>query len=113
MAIGGFSKVYLARSREDSRFYAIKFIKKKKQDSKESEKTILNEMRIGQEVSHPFLIEMRESFETPSFYCMVFDCTNSVNLDCPGGELFFLLKRIKMMNEGDARFFFLQILMGI
>lgn len=31
LAIGGFSKVYLARSYDDGKFYAIKFIKKKAQ----------------------------------------------------------------------------------
>ena len=35
----------------------------------------MNEMKIGQHVEHPFLILMRESFETQGFYCMVFECT--------------------------------------
>jgi serum/glucocorticoid-regulated kinase 2 len=34
-------------------------------------------------------------------------------LDCPGGELFYLLKKVKMMSEEMAKFYFLQILYGI
>ena len=34
-------------------------------------------------------------------------------LDCPGGELFFLLKRLKCMNEESAKFYFIQILLAI
>ena len=34
-------------------------------------------------------------------------------LDCPGGELFYLLKRKKIFTEDEARFYFLQIVSGI
>jgi serine/threonine protein kinase len=37
----------------------------------------------------------------------------SFYVDCPGGELFYLLKRVKMMSEEMAKFYFLQILYGI
>lgn len=30
--------------------------------------------------------------------------------DCPGGELFYNLKKIRRMSEKDARFYFLEIL---
>lgn len=62
LAIGGFSKVYLARSREDGRFYTIKFIKKRRDKQIINYQSIINEMEIGQEVSHPFLIQLKESF---------------------------------------------------
>lgn len=45
LAIGGFSKVYLARSYEDGRFYAIKFMKKaglSEEERKEKRNSIFN-----------------------------------------------------------------------
>lgn len=42
LAIGGFSKVYLARSREDGRFYALKFIKKKENSGIFNESSVNN-----------------------------------------------------------------------
>ena len=38
---------------------------------------------------------------------MVIECKNLRNLDCPGGELFYQLKKVKKMNEDQAKFYFL------
>lgn len=65
------------------------------------------------ELDHPFLVKLLQAFETSHFYCMVFECTPLLMLDCPGGELFYLLKKVKMMSENMAKFYFLQILYGI
>jgi serum/glucocorticoid-regulated kinase 2 len=32
---------------------------------------------------------------------------------CAGGELFYLLRKIKRMSEEEARFYFSQILLGL
>jgi len=32
---------------------------------------------------------------------------------CPGGELFFKLKKIKRMQEDEARFYIVEICLGI
>lgn len=34
-------------------------------------------------------------------------------LDCPGGELFYQLKKVKKMKEEEAKFYFLEILVGL
>lgn len=34
-------------------------------------------------------------------------------LDCPGGELFYQLKKVKKMTEEQAKFYFLEILIGL
>ena len=36
-----------------------------------------------------------------------------VYLDCPGGELFFYLRKVKRMTEDEARYCFVEILTGI
>ena len=47
LAIGGFSKVYLTRSKENGQFYALKLIKKKnKPENSDHASTIINEMKI-------------------------------------------------------------------
>jgi serum/glucocorticoid-regulated kinase 2 len=35
------------------------------------------------------------------------------DLDCPGGELFYYLRRVKRMTEDEARYCFVEIAMGI
>lgn len=79
MAIGGFSKVYLVRSRDDGQFYALKLIKKKN-PSDTNASTIINEMKICENLDHPFLVRLVEGFETESFYCMVFECKRLILL---------------------------------
>jgi serum/glucocorticoid-regulated kinase 2 len=32
---------------------------------------------------------------------------------CSGGELFYLLKRVKRMRESEARFYFLEVLSAL
>jgi serine/threonine protein kinase len=59
LAIGGFSKVYLARSYEDGRFYAIKFIKKKAEKNDLNRAAVINEMEICSQLNHPFLVKMK------------------------------------------------------
>jgi serine/threonine protein kinase len=36
-----------------------------------------------------------------------------IYVDCPGGELFFQLKKVKKMTEEQAKFYFLEILVGL
>ena len=35
------------------------------------------------------------------------------NSDCPGGELFYQLKKVKRMTEEQAKFYFLEIMIGL
>jgi len=65
-----------------------------------------NEINISKTLKHPFLVNMVHAFETEQFYCLVYEY-------CPGGELFYLLKNIKIMTESEARFYFIQILYGM
>lgn len=34
-------------------------------------------------------------------------------IDCPGGELFYYLRKVRRMTEDEARYCFVEILMGI
>lgn len=99
LAIGGFSKVYLVRSLIDGRFYAMKVMSKKFIFENEKSTIISNEKDICEAVRHPFIVKLNHCFETRNFLCFVFDCKCWSSLDCPGGELFFYLKKIKRMSE--------------
>ena len=49
---------------------------------------------------------MEAAFETAKFIVFVLDF-------CSGGELFFLLRKIKRMNEQQAAFYFAEICLGM
>lgn len=67
---------------------------------------VMNEKNIMECLSHPFIVEMKFSFETKKSLIFVLEF-------CPGGELFGLVKKFKVMNESVARFYMVEILLGL
>lgn len=59
---GGFSRVYLARSRQNGLFYAIKLLEKKKVIASNKKCILLNERNILSSVQHPFILRLYECF---------------------------------------------------
>ena len=57
-------------------------------------------------MSHPFLLKLEFCFETRNYLCFVTEY-------CSGGEMFYHLRKIKKMNEDQARFYFTEICLGI
>lgn len=57
-------------------------------------------------IAHPFLLKLEYAFESRSYigFCMEY---------CAGGELFYHLRSIKKMDEETARFYFVEICLGI
>ena len=53
---------------------------------------IFNERQVNELIAFPFLVQMKEFFETEGFYVMILDY-------CPGGELFHLQKKVIRFNE--------------
>jgi serine/threonine protein kinase len=45
--------------------------------------------------------------------CLCFNVILSFMLDCPGGELFNQLKKVRKMTEDQAKFYFLEILISL
>ena len=64
------------------------------------------ERRILAEVAHPFILSLRFAFQTSSKLYMLTDY-------CPGGELFFHLKRVKSFTESTMRFYAAQISLAL
>ena len=91
----------------------MKVMLKKFINSTQKESIIENEKNICAQLNHPFIVKLNHAFETHNFVCFVFDCNYYCYLDCSGGELFYHLKKIKRMNEENARFYFIEILYGL
>ena len=57
-------------------------------------------------INHPFLIDMKFAFETQNFLIFIVEY-------CPGGELFGLIKKYKRITEEIARFYIIEISLGL
>ncbi|CAD8161916.1 unnamed protein product [Paramecium octaurelia] len=103
---GGFSKVYLVRQRQTGKYFAMKLIEKGPIIQQNKQKIIQNERDIMCLIDDPFVVKMYYAFESRRFFVFVLEY-------CSGGELFFLLRKIKRMSEKDAFFYFSEICLGM
>ncbi|EAR98561.2 Serine/Threonine kinase domain protein (macronuclear) [Tetrahymena thermophila SB210] len=106
IGLGGFSRVYLVQKKDTGKMFALKLIDKKFIIENKKEVIVQNERNIMASIAHPFLLKLEYSFESKSYlgFCMEY---------CAGGELFYHLRRIKRMSEEMARFYFVEICLGI
>ena len=97
--MGGFSRVYLVRSKLNGRFLALKMISKKfiienqKQSIVQNERDVMVQLTTSEYIKEKrFLCLLECAFETKTWVCFGMEF-------CPGGELFNQLRKVKKMNE--------------
>ncbi len=87
--------MYLVRPSRapQSEVYAMKVLRKSDVVKRHQVEHTLTERYILATVRHPFILSLRHAFQTNDKLYMVTDY-------CPGGELFFHLKRLRRFTEG-------------
>jgi len=100
---GSFGQVLLAQDRLDHTFYAVKVLNKQSIIKKNEQYHIMAERNVlTKNLSHPFLVSLHYSFQTPQKLFFVLDYVN-------GGELFFHLTKERYFPEVRARFYAAEI----
>ncbi|GAA5911587.1 uncharacterized protein JCM6883_002414 [Sporobolomyces salmoneus] len=95
---GAFSRVALAQKRPEEKEVALKLMERKSCEGNERMRiSVLREVEVLKNISHPSLVTLSSSFLTPLYTVLVLDY-------CPGGELFdFLAEFHSSLTEGLAR----------
>ena len=86
LGTGSFGRVHLVQSRHNTRFYAIKVLKKAQVVKMKQVEHTNDERRMLAEVKHPFLVTLWGTFQDCKNLYMVMDFVE-------GGELFSLLRK--------------------
>jgi serine/threonine protein kinase len=105
---GSFGKVYLVRPNgaPKSELYAMKVLRKSEVVKKQQINHTQQERQIMAVVSHPYLLSLRCAFQTDTKLYMITDY-------CPGGELFFHLKKMHRFTEGMMRYYCAQLVLAL
>ncbi|XP_034326204.2 RAC-alpha serine/threonine-protein kinase isoform X3 [Magallana gigas] len=103
---GTFGKVILCKEKTTNHLYAIKILKKQVIIAKDEVAHTLTENRVLQTTKHPFLTQLKYSFQTPDRLCFVMEYVN-------GGELFFHLSRERIFSEDRTRFYGAEIISAL
>jgi hypothetical protein len=95
---GAFGKVFLVRERHLDQLFAMKVLTKRVIIEKKQVEHTLTERDLMGTIHHPFIVELRFSFQNKRNLFMVSDF-------CAGGELFFHLRRLRGFTEDQIRFY--------
>ncbi|XP_059668148.1 serine/threonine-protein kinase AtPK2/AtPK19-like [Cornus florida] len=103
---GAFGKVFQVRKRGTSEIYAMKVMRKDKIMEKNHAEYMKAERDILTKIDHPFIIQLRYSFQTKYRLYLVLDFVN-------GGHLFFQLYHHGLFREDLARVYAAEIVSAV
>ncbi|CAB3381005.1 Hypothetical predicted protein [Cloeon dipterum] len=105
LGTGSFGRVMLVQHRASKEYYAMKILDKQKVVKLKQVEHTLNEKRILQAISFPFLVSLRFHFKDNSNLYMVLEYI-------PGGEMFSHLRKVGRFSETQSRFYAAQIVLA-
>ena len=101
---GSFGTVYLVKHKQINGYFAMKVIKKSKNDK--DDENLMNEINILRKMDHPNIVKIHDFYTTKTEYILVTEY-------CPEGELFYEIKNFAPFNEALAGWYMKQILSAV
>ncbi|KAK3722134.1 cAMP-dependent protein kinase catalytic subunit [Vermiconidia calcicola] len=106
LGTGSFGRVHLVQSKHNSRFYAVKVLKKAQVVKMKQVEHTNDERRMLQRCRHPFLITLWGTWQDSKNIYMVMDFIE-------GGELFSLLRKSQRFPNPVAKFYAAEVTLAL
>lgn len=103
---GSSSKVLLVKQKGTGELMALKILNKKSIEERKQEEEVYLERRILTEITHPFIVGFKGSFQTEKKLYFLLEY-------CPGGDLYKLLDNHGRLAEEAVRMYVAQILLAL
>lgn len=105
LGTGSFGRVMLVQHKANKDYYAMKILDKQKIVKLKQVEHTLNEKKVLQSISFPFVVNQSFTFKDNSNLYMVLEFVT-------GGEMFSHLRRIGRFRETDSRFYASQVVLA-
>lgn len=103
---GSFGEVYLAEMLSTKEMFAIKVLRKEKVLSNNLVRYAFTERNIMMNITHPFIVKLHHSFQTPEKLVFVMEY-------CPGGDLGTHIAKEKSFSEEKAKFYLAEVVLAL
>ena len=99
---GFYGKVMLVQKNDTGELYAVKSVRKSRLAETGKANTIIAERNIMMKAHHPFIVNLCFAFQTPTKFYLGLEYA-------PGGELFYHMDRLGVVQIDDARLYTAEI----
>lgn len=99
---GFYGKVMLVQKNDTGELYAVKSVRKSRLAETGKSDTIIAERNIMMKAHHPFIVNLCFAFQTPTKFYLGLEYA-------PGGELFYHMDRLGVVQIDDARLYTAEI----
>ncbi|KAJ1463315.1 kinase-like domain-containing protein [Pelagophyceae sp. CCMP2097] len=106
LGTGTFGRVRLVRHIEEGDYYALKIVKKMNIIRMNQVAHIKSETRLLRSVRHPFIVDLRSSFQDELRLYILMEYVI-------GGELYALLRNAGTLGDGTARFYAAEVVLAL
>jgi len=103
---GAFGRVFKVVKKGTNKIYAMKALKKHNLIVKNQLRYAVTEANVLKQASHPFVLQLHYSFQTPQHLYLVLDL-------CPGGDLSLHLANKGTFTEDEVKFYMAELVLAI